>query len=381
MKPVRNIHPGFESKLTSVLFDLERLRYQDIEVSTPPWLFFDLKETMHLLESVASARIEGNRTTLVSAATDVIEHEKPTKNESLSELRNIRQAIVFIEKNVASGGKIDLGVIRKLHEIIVNDLKEDGSKTPGVFRKEDVKISKSDHTPPNPGDVPALMQELVDYINEHTNQKFDIIKTAIAHHRFCAIHPFDNGNGRTARMLTYAMLTKQRFIDDDGLRLLNPSSIFCIDRNEYYRNLAEADLGDDDRLEKWCLYVAEGIQSEVERVSKLLDKTYAVSRILKPALKAAKVDKVINANEYEILNIAMDKDIIKAQDIRHLFGFSASAGVQTSRVLATMRKKGLIMSLPKNQKKYVLRFSNNYLLRYVLNQMNENNLLPITDSP
>lgn len=381
MEPVKNINPGFDSKLTSVLFDLERLRYQEVQGSTPPWLFFDLKEIMHLLESIASARIEGNRTTLVSAANDVIGNEKPTKNESLLELRNIRRAIVFIEENFSKNGKITLGLIRELHKIIVKDLKEDGSKTPGKFRTENVEISKSNHTPPSHTDVPELMQELVDYINEPCDEKFDIIKTAIAHHRFAAIHPFDNGNGRTARLLTYAMLTKQRFIDEQGLRLLNPSSIFCIDREDYYAKLAVADEGGKKQLENWCLYVAEGIQSEVERVSKLLDKKSAVVNILSPALKAARSDKIISDTEHTILSIAMEKDIFQAQDVRHLFGSSASAGVQTSRVLAKMKDKGLIMSLPKHQKKYVLRFSNNYLLRYVLSYMNEYGLLSLTNEP
>jgi Fic family protein len=379
MQPIRQINPDLNSELTSILFELERLRYLAVGGTTPPWLFFDLKDIMHLLESVASARIEGNRTTVVSAANDVIGKQRPTHDESILELRNIRQAVAFVENNISSDGKITLGLVRELHKIIVKDLKNDGSKTPGRFRGENVQIAKSAHKTPSHIEVNGLMQELVDYINKPCDHQFDIIKTAIAHHRFTAIHPFDNGNGRSARLLTYAMLTSQRFIDEEGSRLLNPSSIFCIDRQEYYDQLAKADKGRGKDLESWCLYVARGIQAEIGRVSKLLDKNFAAPNIILPALKAARRDNIISNNEFNILAIAIDKDIIQAGDVKHLFGVSASAGVQTSRVLATMRQKGLIMALPKHQKRYVLKFSNNYLLRYVLENMNSNNLLPITN--
>jgi Fic family protein len=381
MNIIPKINPSFDSKLTSVLFELERLRYHDLEGSTAPWLFFDLKDIMHLLESIASARIEGNHTTLVSAANDVIENKKTVKSESINEIRNIRNGIKFIEDNVNTKGTVTLGFIRELHKIAVRNLTNDGSKTPGKFRMEEVKINKSNLKPPLYTEIPSLMQELVDYINQNNEPQLDIIKTAIAHHRFTAIHPFDNGNGRTARLLTYAMLAKQKFVDDHGMRLLNPSSIFCIDRQNYYNKLSLADTYSQEGLEEWCLYVAEGIQNEANRVSRLLDKDFAVNQLLTPALKRAYTDKYINDEEYAILCIAMEKNIFQAQDIRHLFGISASAGTQASRVLANMREKKLIMVHPKFSKKYVIRFSNNYLLRGVLDQMSENGLLPITNEP
>lgn len=379
MNNIVKVNPNYDSELTSVLFELERLRYQDIEGSTPPWLFFDLKEIMHLLESIASARIEGNRTTLVSAANDVIENEKSTKNEAIKEIRNIREGIKFIEENTSPDTPISLSYIRELHKIAVNGLKDDGSKTPGRFRKEEVQIEKSKHIPPLHNEVPHLMQELVDYINEDSEAKFDILKTAIAHHRFAAIHPFDNGNGRTARLVTYAMLAKQKFVDEDGMRILNPSSIFCMDRQDYYNKLAKADNGSKAGLEEWCLYVAKGIQSEVARVMRLLDRDYAVTNLINPALKKAHTDKYINDEEYAVLKVAMDKNIFQAQDLKGIFGISPSDAVQISRVLASMRGKNLIMIHPKYKKKYVIRFANNYLLRNVLDEMNNNDLLPITN--
>lgn len=381
MNNIITVNPSYTSELTSALFELERLRYMEIQGSTPPWLFFDLKEIMHLVESIASARIEGNRTTLVSAANDAVDSSNSDKSEALNEIRNIRQGINFIEDNVDPNTKITLSMVRELHKIAVKGLKDDGSKTPGKFRTEEVSINNSSHVPPIYNEVPSLMQDLIDYINEECSPQFDIIKTALAHHRFTAIHPFDNGNGRTARLLTYAMLARQRFVDEDGMRMINPSSIFCIDREEYYNRLAGADTGREEELESWCLYVAQGISSEVSRVTKLLHKDFAVKNIITPAIKRAHDNDHISNEEYAILLIAMDRDIFQAQDVKHIFGKSPSDAVQTSRVLANMRDKGLIMVHPKYKKKYVIKFANKYLIRGVLDQMSSNGLLPIVDDP
>lgn len=379
MEPIKAINPPFDSPLVSEIFALEKLRYTRLAGTTPPWLFFDLKEIMHILESVASARIEGNRTTVVGAAMDSLEEDKAPKNEDALELRNIRAAIEFIENTLSSddNNKITQSFIRELHKILVKGLKKDGSKTPGKWRTENVQIEKSKHVPPEHIEVPSLMQELCDYINEDVASQHDIIKIAIAHHRFAAIHPFDNGNGRTARLLTYAMLVKTEYINKTKRTILNPSAIFCIDRQKYYDMLAIADKNTEAGLEKWCLYVANGISSEMDRVNRLLDRDYATEHIIEPALKNALDSKFISHEEYQILKIAMRDDIIQVQNIRHLFGTTASDGVQASRVIANMREKKLLQVHPNYQKKYIMRFSSNYLLHDVLKAMDKNGLLVV----
>ena len=379
MKRILTVNPSFDSPLVSEIFALERVRYTKLGGTTPPWLFYDLKEIMHILESVASARIEGNRTTIVGAAMDSLSSDKPAENEDFQELRNIREAIRFIEETV--GGKnseqITPSLIREIHKIITRGLTRDGSKNPGAWRKGPVQITNSSHTPPGHLEVPSLMQGLCDYIQNDNDGKFDIIKIATAHHRFTAIHPFDNGNGCTARLLTYAMLVKNRFIDKTKRTVLNPSAIFCIDRQKYYDMLSVADKGTESGLEEWCLYVAKGIAAEIDRVNRLLDRDYAVANIIEPALKNALNSKFVSREEYEILKIAMKVDVMQAQDVKHLFGTTPSAAVQTSRVLSNMKNKKLLMVHPDFQKKYVMRFANNYLLHDVLKSMDDIGLLVV----
>lgn len=373
------INPSFNSPLVTEIFTLEKLRYERLGGTTPPWLFFDLREIMHILESVTSARIEGNRTTVVGAALDSLEQDKAPKNEDALELRNIREAIGFIEKNIGETNhdRITPSFIRELHKILVKGLEKDGSKTPGQWRTQAVKIEQSSHIPPEHIEVPALMQELCDYINADVASKHDIIKIATAHHRFTAIHPFDNGNGRTARLLTYAMLVKAEFINKAKRTILNPSAIFCIDRQKYYDMLATADTGTEKGLESWCLYVAQGISAEMDRVNRLLNRDYATVHIIEPALRNALDSKFLSDDEYQILKIAMRDDIIQVQNIKHLFGTTASDAVQASRVIANMKEKKLLMVHPNYQKKYIMRFANNYLLHDVLKAMDKNGLLVV----
>jgi Fic family protein len=368
--------PIFKSKLTNLIFDLEHLRDRNLRGSTPPWLFFDLKDIMHQLESLTSARIEGNRTTIMSVVENVIDGSKETKDESLKELRNINKAIEFIEKNVMDGN-IDRAFISELHKIVVDGLISDGSSHPGVYRPNEVEILNSKHKPPLHNLVPDLMEELIGFINDNKESQYDLLTTAIVHHRFTAIHPFDNGNGRTVRLLTYAMLTKQHFIDDRGNRLLNPSAIFCMNRQLYYDMLAEADMGTEDGLLKWCEYVLTGIKTEIEKIDRLLDKDFAIDNVIMPALNLALDKKQINQIEYDILKIATSRSPFMVNNIRHLFGSDDSGRVAASRMLAKLKKEKFIMVHPNFKLKYVLRFSNNYLLRGVMQQLDRFDLLPV----
>jgi Fic family protein len=221
------------------------------------------------------------------------------------------------------------------------------------------------------------MEELIEFINEERESQYDLLTTAIVHHRFTAIHPFDNGNGRTVRLITYAMLTKQHFIDDRGNRLLNPSAIFCMDRAKYYEMLSLADAGTEDGLLKWCDYVLSGIKTEIEKIDKLLDASFSINNIIIPSLDLALDKKQINQLEYEILRIATTESPFQVGDVRHLFGQSDSSRVSASRMLAKLKKENFIMIHPNYKQKYVLRFSNNYLLRGVVRQLDQYNLLPI----
>src|SRR5690606_37483009 len=183
------------------------------------------------------------------------------------------------------GDAITGGFIRELHELTVAELVREGDRTPGAYRSGQVMIAQSAHLPPEPSAVPAYMEELVRFINRSDPQKYDLMKVAIAHHRFGWIHPFSNGNGRVVRLLTYALLLKYGFNVGAANRLLNPTAVFCTDREKYYEMLGLADTGTPAALEKWCVYVLSGVLTEMKKVDQLLDYKYLREKFLvRPSL-------------------------------------------------------------------------------------------------
>ena len=90
--------------------------------------------------------------------------------------------------------------------MVVSDLKTppigEGDPTPGIYRYKNVRIAKANFVPPDFNQVDSYMNELFEFINRTDLPKYDLLKTAIAHHRFVWIHPFSNGNGRTVRLFT-----------------------------------------------------------------------------------------------------------------------------------------------------------------------------------
>ena len=260
------VQPDFGSTITDLIIDLDYLRSKKLGGSTHPKVFFQLKRIFHTLESIGSARIEGNNTTI----TDFIENNTENSeiiNENILEIQNIEKSMSFIDDNIES---IDIKKLftSELHKHIVNGLTPppygEGDKTPGLYRNYNIGISNSTHKPPDPFLIDGYMDGLFNFISDNHSSKYDLLKTAIAHHRFVWIHPFANGNGRTVRLFTYAMLVKQGFNVNLG-RIVNPTAIFCNDRDLYYKYLSKADTGTKKGILEWSEYVLSGLKTEIEK--------------------------------------------------------------------------------------------------------------------
>lgn len=378
--PLNLVIPPFESNLTDLILELDHLRKKRLFGSINPKIFFQLKHIFHTLESIGSARIEGNNTTIAEYIETKID-KSYSKNPSIIEIENMEKAMVFIE-DVVKERKIDRLFISELHKIIVNDLLPppdgEGDITPGVFRNQNVKILKSDFTPPDFTQVPSYMGELFSFINQDDPPKYDLLKTAIAHHRFVWVHPFSNGNGRTVRLLTYSMLVRQGFnVELD--RILNPTAVFCVDRNRYYSFLSEADSGLDVGILKWCEYVLVGLKNEIEKIDKLLDQNYLNSKIIIPAIDYSVQQKYITSTEARILkkSINVDRQELQASDLKSIFPNKIPAAI--SREIAQLRKKKMLEKTNAKSRKYVINFSNNYLLRGIIKALDENDFLPLSE--
>lgn len=352
--------------------ELNHLRRLRLYGSTRPFLFFQLKEIFHLLESVGSARIEGNRTTVSEYIEQKIE-KKERSSERFSEIANVEQAMSYIEESIDSGSPISHQFIRELHHLTVNDLDEEGDRTPGAYRTWSVEIIQSKHLPPEPHLVQTYMEELINFINKDDNQKFDLIKVAIAHHRFAWIHPFGNGNGRVVRLITYALLIKYGFKVKDG-QLINPTAVFCNDREKYYEMLSVADEGSDRSMLSWCEYVLTGICDEISKVNKLLDHGYLSKHVLKPAIALGRDRGLINKDEEAVLKVGVDLQLFKSSDIEKVLPKYSSR--QRTHMLTKLKNSEMILPLKENGREYFVSFNNNYLMRSLIQMLEAEEFIP-----
>lgn len=373
---IRLIHPTFTDRLTDLVIDLDHLRRKTLGGTTHPHVFFQLKSIFQTLESIGSARIEGNNTTISEFIETKLE-ERKFINEQIQEIRNIEESINFIDE----GNNILIGraFISDLHKMIVTNLTPppigEGDKTPGLYRNHSVEIKGAFHKPPeNQQQIESYMQELFNFLNEAHPPKYDLLKVALAHHRFMWIHPFGNGNGRVGRLFTYFLLVKAGFHVNVG-RILNPTAIFCNNRDEYYRFLSEADTGTDEGLINWCTYVLEGLKTEIDKIDMLTDYSYLKDHILLPTLEYSKNMKYIDSKEYKILKVTIEKQVVQNSDIHDVLKENHMTSI--SRYIKQLKDKKMLISEPDNSRKYHINFTNNFLIRGIIYNLELEGFIPM----
>jgi Fic family protein len=363
---LRLLNPAFDSPLVDVLNELEYLRRLNLTGSTPAPTFFQLKRIFHMLESLGSARIEGNHTTLADYVETAIDGEGLDK-EQFMEIDNIERAMRYVEEVVTPNSNLSEHLLRELHSITVKDLQREGDKTPGAYRATPVRIAQSNHLPPDALQVAPYMQELVEFVNRPDPQKYDLIKIALAHHRFGWVHPFSNGNGRVVRLMTYALLIKYGFNVAENERLLNPTAVFCNDRERYYEMLSCADAGTDANLESWCTYVLQGVLTELQKVDRLADYTYLANKILIPALTYSRERQFVTGDEHAVLLESIKLGIVKAGDLsKAMPGMSETQ--RTYQIRKLVERKMLAPIRP-GARQYTIGFTNSYLIRGVIHAL------------
>lgn len=207
-----------------------------------------IREDFQIEMTYNSNAIEGN--TLTKKETFwVISEGLTIKGKSLKEhleVKNHKEALDFLYELIDINKKniISEHLIKQIHSLAV---KESDSEIAGTYRKGNVFISGSDHKPPSGFEVPNKMEELIKWIKEEKDNYHIVELSAILHHKLVAIHPFWDGNGRTARIIMNI------FIMQAG----HPMAVILKnDRQRYYRVLSEADKGDYKNL---CEFLAQSV--------------------------------------------------------------------------------------------------------------------------
>ena len=197
-----------------------------------------------------SNAIEGN--TLTYAETYAILYNDNSfkidgkEPREIYEAINHKNALELVFKNLQGNAEFDERLIKEINETINKNIKE----TQG-FRKIQVFIQGSDHIPPEPEKIPNLMNYFVYNYNNDNQEIFE--KIAKYHIEFEKIHPFEDGNGRTGRLLINYELLKND---------LPPVVIAKEDRVKYFEFLRNEDY------KQFSIWLEELSESEIERMKK-----------------------------------------------------------------------------------------------------------------
>lgn len=235
-----------------------------------------LRETARLRSTHYSTQIEGNRLTLDEAARVIRDdaHFQGRQRDE-QEVRGYYRALDELERIAARQSKITERTIQILHALVMGGRRGTVKPTPYRDGQNVIRDSLTGsivYLPPEAKDVPLLMADLVTWLGEKPPGDLPCpLRAAIAHYQFATIHPYYDGNGRTARLLTSLVLHLGGY-DLKGFYSLEEyyardlvayyEAIAVGTSHNYYVGRAEADIA------SWIEYFSAGMAEAFESVQR-----------------------------------------------------------------------------------------------------------------
>lgn len=226
------------NKILNYITEIDKNKYQAASVKLPKSVANKLRKNSKKKSSYASTRIEGNPLSekQVDEVIENDEHRHYLKPEQ--EVRNYFLALNFLEEKAKKNESFSRKLILDVQKLVEKGASKEkiglrGQTPPGVlFAVYDSETGNPDYIPPEYKDIPALLDELVTYVNETDDHP--LIVAAVVHYQLVTIHPFEDGNGRTARLLSGYIL------DINGYGFNGIGSLeeyFAYDIQEYYNSI------------------------------------------------------------------------------------------------------------------------------------------------
>ena len=277
-----------------ILTDLTKIEavknsFEDKPLS--PVLLSSLHKTAKIAQSHYSTQIEGNRLSLKQVETTLYSANKTAKDyqgHDEKEVKAYYNAINYMEKVLEEGGEFNEKLVQKIHSLV------EGSQKIIPYRNEQNAIyDTSDgslvYLPPETKDVLVMMKDLVTWVNENIDKLPTPIVASLFHYQFVTIHPYFDGNGRTARLMTNYIMRKFGY----GLKgIYSLEEYYAKNLKDYYQALAthphhnyyygrhEADLT------SWVEYFIKGVATAFENINvKAKEQQNVGIKDISPALR------------------------------------------------------------------------------------------------
>lgn len=312
---------------TQALMDIEASRQAVSSLPVSSQLFASLRESARLTSTHYSTQIEGNRLTEAEVAVVAKGGTFPNRKRDEAEVKNYFFALDYLDEVLAhSSAELTPEIIQTIHGCVL-----DGKQKPTPYREGQNVIRESGsgsiiYMPPEWRDVPELMNDLVSWVNEELS-KGELpapIIAGIAHYQFATIHPYYDGNGRTARLLTNFVLHLSGYglkgiysLEEYYARNLRTyyQAISVGDSHNYYEsNRAEADISD------WVEYFSQGMADSFASVRMQAEK-------LKSKPDQSKLLRELDNRQKRILEAFRESRFLTTKEIADYLGVSSRTGL------------------------------------------------------
>lgn len=272
--------------ITAALTKIERARgFLEAARLSEDWIT-GMQRRALVLEAHYTTHIEGTHLTLDQSERLLSGQAVPEASpDDTRELLNYRDAFELVAGYLGSGEAITEGLVREIHKRLVRGVRGDVGM-PGQYRTMQNYVVNSRtrevvYTPPPPHDVPPMMTELVAWLAESKSIN-PVLEAGVAQFQLVHIHPFVDGNGRTARLLSTLCLYRKGY---DFKRLFTISEYYDRDRAAYYRAIQSVRAGGMD-LTAWLEYFVEGLAVQMREVQEKGERVIRRDVVLTRARRA-----------------------------------------------------------------------------------------------
>lgn len=258
------------NKITNGITQIERVRgFLEASELKQEWLS-EMRSKALILETHHSTHIEGTLLTL-EQATKILTGKKVegVRPDDKKELLNYKEAMGFVSQYLKDKKIITENLIKEIHKFLVKGVRGDSAE-PGNYRKVQNYVVNSltgeiIYTPPHPEDISHLIKEFMDWLSSSDITDLSpIIVAGIAQYQFVHIHPFLDGNGRTARVLCTLILYKYGY---DFKKLFSLSEYYDKNRPTYYKALQSVREHNMD-MTHWLEYFVDGLRAQMVDIRK-----------------------------------------------------------------------------------------------------------------
>jgi Fic family protein len=316
------------SKVAMSLMRIEAARQAVQDLPITPSVLATLRETARLYSTHYSTMIEGNRLTQEQVSKVVREHQHfPGRDRDEKEVLGYYAALEKVEQVAAAGSSVSEAHIQTLHSLVMAVGRKKARPTPyrdGQNVIRDGRTRRIVYMPPEAKDVPPLMKALVAWISTSQRESLPCpIRAGIAHYQFATVHPYYDGNGRTARLLTTLILHLGGY-DLKGLYSLEEyyardlgayyEALTVGPSHNYYEGRAKADIT------HWVEYFCEGVAMSFESVRRRAQEAAGAGAIDQSAAL-----RRLDPRQRKALELFRGSAVITSRDLEALFGISQRA--------------------------------------------------------